>query len=68
MSGEPDEIIPPVVVTLTVYPEDHDAALRTVEALSRASAGLGLDGIGSTLQVIPLDEDGCAHEIDDRRD
>lgn len=46
-----------LAINVTIFPPDDASALRAVEALSRAAAGLALDGIGVTLSLNHFDPD-----------
>lgn len=44
-------------VSMQVFPETPDDAIKAVEAMSRVATGLGFDGLNVTISVMNLEED-----------
>lgn len=53
-----DPQVPVGCLQVSLYPTSAQQMARAVDALARPLSGLGLDGIGSTLTIMPVDEHG----------
>lgn len=46
----------PISINLSVLPESESQAVKAVEVLARAAAGLGFEGIPVTLNILTFEE------------
>lgn len=46
-----------LVISATVYPDSQEAALKAMEILARAAAGLALEGISVSINATNIDEE-----------